>query len=159
MRILLAVDGSKFSEAAIQAVLTQCVRLGTKVAVLHVAERSSVFGYPAGVSMKEEKLAPVLVKRVAERLRAAGFQVKMLVSEGDAAEEIIDTAADWGADLIVLGSHGKRGITRFLLGSVSATVALHAPCAVEVVRVPSGRRDSRSSSKSGLKTSGQPSKR
>ncbi len=47
---------------------------------------------------------------------------------------ILDEAAEWGADLIVLGSHGHRGVERFLLGSVSESVALHAYCSVEVVR-------------------------
>jgi nucleotide-binding universal stress UspA family protein len=49
-------------------------------------------------------------------------------------ELILKEAADWGADLIVLGSHGRRGFSRFLLGSVSEAVASHAPCSVEVIR-------------------------
>ena len=51
-------------------------------------------------------------------------------------ELILKEAADWGADLIVLGSHGRRGLNRFLLGSVSEAVASHAPCSVEVIRQP-----------------------
>ena len=47
---------------------------------------------------------------------------------------IIDEAARLGADLIVLGSHGRHGVDRFLLGSVSEAVAMHAPCSVEVIR-------------------------
>jgi nucleotide-binding universal stress UspA family protein len=47
---------------------------------------------------------------------------------------IIEEADKWGADLIVVGSHGHRGIERFLLGSVSEGVALHAKCSVEVIR-------------------------
>ncbi len=47
---------------------------------------------------------------------------------------IIDEAEKWGADLIVVGSHGHHGIERFLLGSVSEGVALHAKCSVEVIR-------------------------
>jgi nucleotide-binding universal stress UspA family protein len=47
---------------------------------------------------------------------------------------IIEEADKWGADLIVVGSHGHRGIERFLLGSVSEGVALHAHCSVEVIR-------------------------
>ncbi len=49
-------------------------------------------------------------------------------------EVILDEANQWGADLIVLGSHGHRGITRFLLGSVSEAVATHARCSVDVIR-------------------------
>lgn len=47
---------------------------------------------------------------------------------------ILDEATHWGADLIVVGSHGRRGVDRFLLGSVSEAVALHAACSVEVIR-------------------------
>jgi len=47
---------------------------------------------------------------------------------------IIDDAKKWGADLIVVGSHGRTGLDRFLLGSVSEAVARHAACSVEIVR-------------------------
>ncbi len=155
MRILLAVDGSKFSEAAVEAVLAQFVRRGTEVAVLYVAEELAAFGYPAGVCEKQKRLAPALVRRVAEKLRAAGFLVETLVREGAAAAEIVDAAADWGADLIVLGAHGKVGLKRFLLGSVSAKVALHAPCSVEIVRAPSHGRNSKSGNGSEVKARGK----
>ena len=49
-------------------------------------------------------------------------------------ERIIDSAAEWRADLIVVGSHGRSGIPRFLLGSVAEFVARHAKCSVEIVR-------------------------
>lgn len=49
---------------------------------------------------------------------------------------ILDEAANWHADLIVVGSHGRRGLDRFLLGSVSETVAIYAHCSVEVLRSP-----------------------
>jgi nucleotide-binding universal stress UspA family protein len=55
---------------------------------------------------------------------------------GRPAETINETAKKRGADLIALGSHGYRGFTRFLLGSISYAVASHAPCSVEVVRKP-----------------------
>ena len=51
-----------------------------------------------------------------------------------AQELILKEADDWGADLIVLGSHGRRGWNRFMLGSVSEAVALHAGCSVEIIR-------------------------
>jgi nucleotide-binding universal stress UspA family protein len=57
---------------------------------------------------------------------------EILVDRAD--EAIIKTAKAWDADLIVVGSHGYRGIKRFLLGSVSQAVAFHAPCSVEIVR-------------------------
>jgi nucleotide-binding universal stress UspA family protein len=54
--------------------------------------------------------------------------------EGEPRTEILDKAKAWGADLIVLGSHGRQGWDRLLMGSVAESVALHAHCSVQVVR-------------------------
>jgi nucleotide-binding universal stress UspA family protein len=53
---------------------------------------------------------------------------------GNARVLILDQAKEWGADLIVLGSHGRRGVERLMLGSVSESVAIYAHCSVEVIR-------------------------
>jgi nucleotide-binding universal stress UspA family protein len=75
-----------------------------------------------------------LASRTAKRLQAAGFKIGTQVEEGDARQLILEWAKKWQPDLILLGSHGKRGLDRFLLGSVSEAVARHAPCSVEIVR-------------------------
>lgn len=67
------------------------------------------------------------------------MQASGLVETGDAKARIIDHAAEWQADLIVVGSYGLRGLDRFLMGSVSAAVVRHAGCSVEVVRIPAKR--------------------
>jgi nucleotide-binding universal stress UspA family protein len=77
------------------------------------------------------------VQSIAGRLRVAGFNAASEVrSTGDARLAILDAAAAWPADLIVLGSHGRSGLDRFLLGSVSEGVVRHATCSVQVVRRP-----------------------
>jgi len=86
----------------------------------------------------QKKPARELVERIAKELRAAGFQASTAIEVGDIRESIIDSAAEWRADLIVVGSHGQRGIQRFLLGSVAEFVARHARCSVEIVRTPMG---------------------
>jgi len=146
MKILLAVDDSKFSEAALQLLLTQNHPKSTEVRVVHVVEPMTFLVAPqmtAGyapeldeVRKEQLKHARELVARVAEKLREAGFQADTVVGEGNIRAEIIDLAADWKADLIVMGSHGRRGLDRFLLGSVSEFVARHARCSVEIVRLP-----------------------
>jgi nucleotide-binding universal stress UspA family protein len=82
----------------------------------------------------QKKPARELVERIAKELRSAGFKVDAAVEVGDIRESIIDSAAEWRADLIVVGSHGRGGIQRFLLGSVAEFVARHAKCSVEIVR-------------------------
>jgi nucleotide-binding universal stress UspA family protein len=78
-----------------------------------------------------------LVAKAAEQLRSAGYQADTLVREGVTRTEIVDMAADWNADLIVLGSHGRRGLERLLLGSVSDFVSRHAKCSVQIIRTSS----------------------
>lgn len=75
-----------------------------------------------------------LVADVADRLQSAGFKTSTSVEEGDARERILDCAEKWRPNLILVGSHGRRGIDRLLLGSVSEAMARHAGCSVDIVR-------------------------
>jgi nucleotide-binding universal stress UspA family protein len=75
-----------------------------------------------------------LAEDSAERLRAAGLRATALVAEGDAAHELIRIAQDDQADLVVLGTHGRTGLARLIMGSVARNVMLHAPCSVLIVR-------------------------
>jgi len=146
MKVLLAVDDSQFSQAATQALLKQ-VKSGDEVSVLHVVEPAShltaggMAGYDTALDeeLKDEaKKGEALVAQVAQQLRSNGNGLKVTSTavQGDPRLKIIDVAAQWGADLIVLGSHGRTGMSRLLMGSVSEAVARHAPCSVEIVRVP-----------------------
>lgn len=141
MKLLLAIDGSKFSEAATQAVITQVRPEDTEVRVLHVVE--PIYSYilpPTSTVYPELKdrltWAGELVDRTVERPCAVGFKAMGSVEQGNAKSVILEQAGQWQADLIVLGSHGLRGLDRFLMGSVSEAVARHAPCSVEIVRIP-----------------------
>lgn len=117
----------------------------TVVRVLHVSEPLRVqeglamTGY-SGVNLKEirktdRENAVALVTRIAKQLRGKGLKVSTSVVRGKPRSKIIDVASKWKADLIVLGSHGRRGFNRMLMGSVSEAVVRHAPCSVHVVRV------------------------
>lgn len=148
MKIVLAVDGSKFSEAAVHAVIERAQRQDTEVRVLHVVERPSLLvaremgGYDSALDAMweaETRQAEVLVTEVADRLRSKGLKVTSTVEQGDPKSKIIDLASNWPADLIVVGSHGRKGLEHFLLGSVSEAVVRHASCSVEIARIPSNR--------------------
>ena len=73
---------------------------------------------------------------LAERKRIAGVEIgKVLLRTGDARDVINQTAKELDADLITMGTHGRRGVTRAILGSVAETVVRSAPCPVLTVRV------------------------
>jgi nucleotide-binding universal stress UspA family protein len=135
MRILMAVDGSEFAEAIPKAVIAQYPTQDSEVKVLHVLEPTESCGYPVLTPENQTKQGQGLVDRMAKKLRAAGFRVSADVLVGEARAAIIDSAKEWGADVIVVGSHGRTAIGRFLLGSVSSAVMRHAPCSVQVVRL------------------------
>lgn len=141
MKILVGVDDSKYSADILHAIVAQRDATNTEVKVLHVLQPLG----PAPPQMHqayapelepEREAARTLVERVASELRSAGFKATTRVGIGDVREGILDTAVDWHADLIMVGSHGLRGMQRFLLGSVSEFVVRHAPCSVEIVRTP-----------------------
>jgi len=147
MKILLAIDDSKFSKAATQALASQVRAHEAEVLVLQVVEPYLYFtppqmalGYAPEMEarLKEQvSQANETVAHAVEMLRQAGFgRVESRVVEDDIRAGILNVAREWHADLIVLGSHGRKGIQRFLLGSVSEAVARHAPCSVEIVRDP-----------------------
>lgn len=140
MKILLAIDGSKFSETAAQAVRSEFRTQGTEVIVLQVVEPVI---YPAPPQMAQGyapelrdqlKQAKESVARTAEILRKAGFKVESRVAENEVRTEILDVAEDCHADLIVLGSHGEKALHKFLMGSVAESIARHAHCSVQIVR-------------------------
>jgi nucleotide-binding universal stress UspA family protein len=149
MRILLAVDGSAFGDAALEEIANRPWPPSSQVHVISVIHLPfqpgpEVWSLPEShyykLEMAERERAGTVVDRAIARLhdvnaeRETPLTVTSEVIVGRAAETIIGTAKKWGADLIALGSHGYRGFTRFLLGSVSYAVASHAPCSVEIVR-------------------------
>jgi nucleotide-binding universal stress UspA family protein len=134
MKILLAIDDSEFSETATQAVIAQFQPQDTEIQILSVVEQQEVMGYPAGWAESQKNRAQELVNRAGQALRSAGFKVECSVCEGEPRAGILDAAEEWQADLIVLGSHGRTALPRFLLGSISDAVMRHAHCSVEIAR-------------------------
>ena len=144
MRILLAVDDSKYSEAAAQAIVRQMRPEGAEVYVFHVVVPLLIipYGYMGQVetieAAQQERLkeGKELAGRTAQQLRSAGFQAYAVTQEGEPKSAILEKAAQWTADVIFMGSHGRKGIDRFLIGSASEAVLRHAHCSVEIVRIP-----------------------
>jgi nucleotide-binding universal stress UspA family protein len=143
MKLLLAIDNSKYSAEVIKEVARRLWPLKTIVRVLSVVEPVpppavelwyDASGSLEGARQEMVKRAKELTQKASERLKRKGLKIESAVREGDARSVIVDEARKWSADLIVLGSHGYTGIKRLLLGSVASSVVSHAPCSVEVVR-------------------------
>ena len=129
MKILLAVDSSPASEVAVQQIAARPWPANTAIEVLHVVEPPLLWTAPEIIDEPSHERAMELVQRVAERLHGVP-----VVLSGDPKSVIVDRAKETGADFVVVGPHGTRGLTRFLLGSVAQAVVRSAPCSVEVAR-------------------------
>lgn len=145
MKILLAIDGSTFSHAAIRQVGLRPWPTGTEVRVITVDARIDdpalsrrglgASAYDEFVRVQREEARDTLAN-AADSLRQLAPQLTVAAEllEGSPKEQIVSDARSWGADLIVVGSQGRGAIKSLLLGSVSLAVVLSAPCSVLIVR-------------------------
>jgi nucleotide-binding universal stress UspA family protein len=146
MKILLAIDGSPCSDAAVEVVGDRPWPAGTLVKVLNAFEQplpATVEGWTLPQNYFEEmeqavrRQAQSVVERALAQLGQKQNKTITVDAEfipGTPRAVILEEAERWGADLIVVGSHGYSRWERFLMGSVSQGVVLHAKCSVEVVR-------------------------
>jgi nucleotide-binding universal stress UspA family protein len=155
MKILLAIDGSPCSDAAVEEVARRPWPEGSSLKVLTVLEppippTPETWAVPASYFEEIEaalrKQGQNLIDKALQKLRTnKSFELSSLSVLGSPRPVVLDEAESWGADLIVVGSHGYNALKRFLMGSVSQAVVSHAKCSVEVVRcVPSDEDKSRS---------------
>lgn len=146
MKILVCVDGSEHSFAAVEMAGSIASNLqAVEIAVLHVYMNTYV---PTTVG--EGYFTEEMQRRIKEQLHEEGesfletakkllerkgFEVKVFLKEGHVASTIIETAAEGGFDLIVMGSRGIGGFKKLLLGSVSNAVAHEASTSVLIVKL------------------------
>jgi nucleotide-binding universal stress UspA family protein len=146
MRVLIPTDGSEYAELALRSVAERPWPVGSEFKIIASPEFPVLVGeYPYYAPDQLSELTRSGNEHASESagagaglLAKAGLKVSSEVSEpkDTPAYAILEAAKKWGADLIVMGSHGRRGFDRLILGSVSETVALHAGCSVEVIRKP-----------------------
>jgi len=144
VRVLIPTDGSDLALTALCSVAEMPWPKGSKFRVLSSPEFPVLAGeYPyyapeqvALLAKAGEIHAQEAVAEGLELLTKVGLQAGVEVTEPKEtpAYAILSSAEEWKADLVVMGSHGRRGFDRIVLGSVSETVALHAKCSVELVR-------------------------
>lgn len=148
MKILLATDGSETAEAAVDFLARFPFPKQSEVTMLTVI-REDIFEEKDVEGLSEELRQALketqesvreegeqLIAGEVDRLRKAGWAGSTEVRFGHPAHEIVRAAADLKVDLLVVGSHGLKGMRRFLLGSVSHNVLHYAPCSVLIVKTP-----------------------
>jgi hypothetical protein len=140
--IVVATDGSKYSAAAASEAIGIAKRNVSKLTVISVvpAEHATPTDMEFGMSQreliaeKEMRVAEENAKTVKDAAQKEGVAVQAFVMSGKPADAVIETAKEHGADLIVLGSHGRTGLEKLLMGSVTERVIVLSPCAVLVVK-------------------------
>ncbi|MGN6146751.1 MAG: universal stress protein [Mesorhizobium sp.] len=144
--ILIPTDGSETAQKGVEFALSLAKDLGAKVTVLTITDPYSRIGMTAGARWKgsdeemnehnrrQKEAADKVLHEVKADAGKMGVDVSLVhVSEARPAEAILHTAGARGAHLIVIGSHGRRGVNRLLLGSQTAEVLAHAAIPVLVV--------------------------
>ncbi|MEO7768673.1 MAG: universal stress protein [Ferruginibacter sp.] len=145
MKILLATDGSSHSKAMVKQFAGRTFAPNTKVLIISAYERSfMVYASPMGAMNEYNadvdkfllKSATAATENAATILRKMNptLSVSTVIIEGSPKVVILEEAEKFGANLIVVGSHGHGAVAGFLMGSVSQAVTLHAKCSVEIIR-------------------------
>jgi universal stress protein A len=146
-RVLVPIDFSPSSRAALEYATFLAGRLGAELEVLHVWEPPGYVGpdtlalLPVAPGQPGWEQTRGEVQREVERFLAKGAarpkQLSVRVEAGEPSDTILQIARDGGADLIVMGTHGRTGLSRLLIGSVAEAVLRRSTCPVLTVRVPS----------------------
>jgi len=148
MKILVGIDASEYSKAALEYVRKHPWPTGTQVIIFSAVQvpvmLSAEMYVPSSGAVdqildEEVKVHEALVSQAEQELRDSGFKTEGRVLRGDPREAIIRAVQEAGADLVVVGSHGRTGLTKLLMGSVASHVVAHAPCDVLVVKKGRGR--------------------
>ena len=139
--ILLPTDGSKGVGEAINCTVALAKKFDAKIHVLFVVEPPRFQEYGAGIALASiiktlQEAGEQIVRDTVEMIRKSGLAaIEEATEDGHPAEEILKYAQEHGIDLIVIGTHGRRGLNRVLLGSVAEEVVRSANVPVMTVRM------------------------
>ncbi|MHB1922655.1 MAG: universal stress protein [Chitinophagaceae bacterium] len=137
-KILLAVNDSSYSQLPAKIAFELSRSLGAKMAIVSVIDFRLVVGnaetgvMPNDAIQVLKKDAEMTINQILEKF-GGQERVEIFSPEGKPTTEILDTAKKWGADLIVLGTHGRSGIMQLLAGSISTYIKHHAKIPVLIV--------------------------
>ncbi len=146
LKILLATDGSAHSKVTVEKISNRLFPPNTKVRIVSAYQKTPLITPMGPMGVSQEYYAEIdrqILKKAENttenaarilRKKNPALTVTTIAIEGSPKTVILKEAEKFGADLIVVGSHGSGAVERFLLGSVSQAVAVHAKCSVEIVR-------------------------
>lgn len=147
LKILCAIDFGESSRSALELSADLARRFGAELILVHVwrgprsvSERIAL-ATPAPSADGDEELVRKLEGWKLEAERIAGRNARTIVANGTPAAEVSRLAADEKVDLVVVGTRGRKGIERAVLGSVAEAIVRHAPCPVLVARAARGWGD------------------
>jgi len=145
MRILVAYDGSPSANAAVEEVIRRPWPAGTQIRLITVVDQPVPVPAPDGTVYWPllETVPTVLREEAYHHLRDVlgkfnerpDLETSYELREGSPKRCLLEAIQEWGADLVIAGSHGKGSVERIFLGSVSHALVTHAPCSVEVIKV------------------------
>jgi len=139
-KILVPLDGSELAKKALDHAEKLAKTIGAEMVLFQVVPFMPIYGSPELVTPfiideKQKEAAEKYLLNLSEELRKKGFKVSSMVRTGQqVAVEIIDFAKESGADLIVMCTHGRSGITRWVLGSVALKVLTRAETPILLLR-------------------------
>jgi len=134
-RIMLATDGSKYSISATDKAIDIAQSYGGEIKAVSVVDVTEEFQTEAPEAVDRLVAgAKGFVEEVKKKAETQGVRLEPLVREGETYKVITDLAKKFASDVIVMGSHGRTGIKRLLMGSVTEKVLGYAPCPVLVIR-------------------------
>ncbi|HKQ56979.1 MAG TPA: universal stress protein [Candidatus Eisenbacteria bacterium] len=145
MKIVIGVDDSPHSRAAVEWVRGMAWPAGSSMVVVSVVKPAvPVYAdvyVPAPTHIQQMsddmmRFHQEIASAAERELRNTGLATEARVLIGDPRTELVETARAVGAGLVVVGSHGRTGLARLLMGSVASHVVAHAPCSVMVVKLP-----------------------
>ena len=132
-RILIAVDSSAPAQIAAHSGLQLAKTLGSHVALVTVLAPAPAVVANIDSAERESSEHWKEAEQLLHRL-STGYKVEHFITDGATGDEIVLAAKSWHADLIVIGTHSRQGLSRLLLGSTAEHVVRHAPCPVLVAR-------------------------
>jgi nucleotide-binding universal stress UspA family protein len=140
--ILVPIDGSETSMLAVSKASGLALAFGSRITLIHVVDNYPFIGVGADYALGQNEYlaaatssANAALARGVAALAAEGLHSDQRVIDGHVVHEgIVDTAEAIAADLIVMGSHGRKGLEKFVLGSVAAQVLAHAHLPILIVR-------------------------